>query len=200
MTSPSHRASMGFLRGAFIAVVAQVVTAPLAAGVGSLSLSQLAPVVRALLPVAGFALAGAVGGEALGVGRQGASAFAAGGLLAGVVLTIAAPNLSGLTGHENAAIVLAYAVATFAAAFGLCGGVAGAILRGGVAGRSAAAFSAGGAIGGVACILPFFLARLGAESLVLQFAWLASSVGSIAIPLALGGGLTARALHSGRGE
>jgi hypothetical protein len=203
VTSPAHRAAIGFLQGALVAVAAEVVASPLA---GSLSripaISPLAPAIRTLVPLAGFSVAGAVGGEAIGEGRLGTAAFAAGGLGAGLVLTMTSPHLSGLTGYEDALIVLAYAACTFALAFGLCGCLAGAILRPDIVMRATAAFAFGGALGGLAGILPFLLARFGSAGpgdLLWQFVWLASSIASIATPLAVGGALTARVMHGGHG-
>jgi hypothetical protein len=205
MTSPAHRATLGFLHGALVAIVAQVLAVPLAAAVGSIaSVAPLAPLVRVALPVAGFAFAGAVGGEALGAGRSGAPGFAAGGLATGLVLTLTSPHLAGLTGHEDGFVVAAYAAGTFAAAFGL-GGCLGIIVvdrrsvgpgrpGGGGIGRATAAFTASGALGGLVSVLPFFLPRVagGAAGTALELISLASAVGSVAIPLGLGGALTAR--------
>jgi hypothetical protein len=195
---------MGFLQGALIAVVAQAAAQPLALAVGAVpGLGFLVPAVRVVVPLAGFAFAGAVGGEALGAGSLGAPAFAAGGLAAGVVLTFTSPNLSGLTGHENAAIVLAYAAGTSAVAFGLAGCVGGAILGQRIVAPATAGFALAGALGGVVSVVPFLGARFGAVAaspLLGQFVWLASSVGAVAVPMCVGGALVARALHGRDGR
>jgi hypothetical protein len=202
MTSPAHRAAIGFLRGALIAVVAEALATPLAASLGSLSaMAPVSSVVRTLVPLAGFAFGGAVGGEALDAGRVGSLAFAVGGLATGVVLTFTSPHLSGLTGHEHAGVVLAYAAGTSSAAFGLGGWIGSAMLRRGVSLPATAAFAAAGALGGVVGVLPFFLTRVGGREwlgLGMQFTWLTASIASIAVPLALGGALSARALHARR--
>jgi hypothetical protein len=201
MTSPAHRAAVGFFQGGLVAVVAQVVASPLAGAVAAVSAwSPLAPLVRILIPLAGLAVAGAVGGEAMERGRRGVRSFALGGLAAGVVLMTASPNLSGLTGYENPLIVLAYATTTAAAAFGILGFVGGLGLVRTARARAAVAFAIGGAAGGLLGTVPFLLARYGpagAAGPVAQFVFLASAVGSIAVPLALGGALTARALNDG---
>jgi hypothetical protein len=214
MTSPAHCAALGFLRGALIAIVAQVLAVPLAATIGSiLALAPLAPLIRVALPVAGFVLAGAMGGETLGAGRSGVVGFGAGGLATGLVLTLTSPHLAGLTGYEDGSVVAVYAAGTFAAAFGLGGCLGIVVLDRRVAGRdrmgggpivrATGAFAAAGALGGLVGVLPFFLARAGGGGTagpVLQFLSFASAVGSLAIPLGLGGALVATVVHSPRRE
>jgi hypothetical protein len=204
VTSPAHRAATGFLRGALIALAAQVV-APAMASVcaGFPAGAAFAAAVRIVVPLAGMALAGAVGAEALVVGRRGILTFAVGGLAAGVVLLVAAPNLAGLTGHENPAVVLPYAVATSAVAFASLGTIGASGLsaedgfpcsRAECSLGSAVAFGGGGAIGGLVGVIPFLAARAGVNwpDLASQFIWLASSIGALAVPLCLGGAALAR--------
>jgi hypothetical protein len=196
VTSSAHQAATGFLRGALVAVVSQVTAAPLAAAVG-MFLPALAPAARIFVPLAGFAAAGAVGGDALGAGPRGARAFSAGCFVAGVVLSVTSPPLSGLTGHEDPAAVIPYAALTFGAAFGLGGCVGGALLGAGRVAHASAAFGGAGALGGIASLVPYLLARFGASGpsgLAVQFLGLVSSVGAVAIPLCVGGSLVARAL------
>ncbi|RPJ56740.1 MAG: hypothetical protein EHM24_30140, partial [Acidobacteria bacterium] len=87
--TPAHRATIAFARGGLFAIAAL-----LASGrVGGLArdLPSLAAALGALqlaLPLAGFALAGAVGGASLGAGRRAAAGFAAGCFLAGAVLSV----------------------------------------------------------------------------------------------------------------
>ena len=195
MTSPAHQAATGFLRGALVAVVSQVTSAPLAAAV-AMVLPALGPAVRLIVPLAGFAAAGAVGGDALGAGPRGVRAFSVGCFVAGVVLSATSPPLSGLTGHEDPAVVIPYAAVTYGAAFGLGGCVGGALLGAGRAAPAAVAFGGAGVIGGIVSLVPYLLGRFGASgpiALAVQFLGLASSIGAVAIPLCLGGSLLARA-------
>jgi hypothetical protein len=193
MRSRAHLAAIGFLQGGLIAVVAQVVAAPMA-GAAAL-VPGLAPftwLVRAFVPVAGFAAAGAVGGDALRVGSRGAMAFAEGGALTGAVLLVTSSNLSGLTGFEAPSVVFAYATVTSGAAFGIGGLAAGISMRvRHLSWRTGAFFGLGGVIGGVLAVAPFFAALTGSAA---QLLWLAASTASVLVPLGLGGALTARVL------
>ncbi len=184
-----------------IAVVAQVVATPVAAAVSAVSwLAALAPAIRAAIPLAGFALGGAVGGESLEAGRRGSAAFGCGGFAAGLVLAVTSPNLLGLTGYEGSFIVVTYAVAAFSGAFAVFGCIGAAALGRGGTVRATAAFAAAGAVGGVVDVLPFLVAhagRPGASGPGFDLLFLASSVGAVAVPFVTGGSLTARAV-SGR--
>ncbi len=195
MSSAAHRAAVAFLQGGLAAVVAQVVGPPIGGAIAAVTgFSPLAGLVRTLLPVAGFSAAGAVGGDAVGAGPRAARAFAGGGALTGLVLTATSEPLSGLTGYENPAVVIAYAVITSTFAYGVGGALATAILRKRTI-LPAAAFAAGGAAGGVLGVLPFLLSRWGSiEGAAGQLIWVATAIGSVLVPLACGGALTARAL------
>jgi hypothetical protein len=198
MDSPARRAGLGFLRGALVAVVAQVLAVPLGGLLLRLpTLAWAVRWVRAVAPVAGFALAGAVGGDTLGAGRRGVWAFAVGGGACGMALLFWSPNLAGLTGREDALVVTAYAVVTYAGAFGLLGLIAAAVLGRAVVARSVGGFAAGGALGGLFATVPFFLARVGPRSAppeVGEFLGVASAVGAVVAPLVIGGTATAAAL------
>jgi hypothetical protein len=200
VTSPAHRAAVGFLHGSLVIVVAQVVASPLATVLSSAdALAPLVPIARALIPLVGFGLGGAIGGDALAAGTRGTFGCSVGAIAAGLVLTVTSPNLTGLTGHEPLSIVLAYALGTSSMAYALAGAVAGAILGRDLMCRFASAFAAGGVAGGFVGVLPYLLARfvaLPSGGLFSQFLWLACSVGGVCLPLCVGGAAAARACHS----
>jgi len=199
--TPAHRATVAFARGGLFAIVALLASSR----IGGLArdLPALAPVLGTLqfvLPLAGFALAGAVGGASLGAGRRAASGFAAGCFLAGAVLSIAWPHLSGLTGHEHLAAVLSFAVAAWAVAFGVAGAIGGAVLGRDRVWRIAAGFAGGGAIGAVFLVTPVLLAAAGLHAWppTAQLAvTVTSSVAGLLAPFAIGGAAAGRAVDEG---
>ncbi len=190
MTSPAHRAALGFLRGGLIATVSLV----LAPALGALSssvppLGWLVNVAQFLLPVAGFAAGGALGGDALSLGPRGSVAFGCGGGAAGLVLLVSSPHLQGLTGFEDPLVVVPYAIATSALAFGTMGLIGGLVVRRGKVGRVAAVFAAGGIVGGLLGVLPFLVQRWAGPTWadLWMFVTTACSIGSLVVPLMLGG-------------
>jgi hypothetical protein len=195
MSSPAHRAALGFLRGGLIAAVslalAPLLGAFLAATFQSRWPAGLMPVV---LPLAGFAFGGAVGGEALGLRSRGATAFGCGGAAAGLVLLLTASHLQGLTGFEEPVIVVAYAIATSALAFGAMGLVGSLVVRRGKVGRVAAVFAGAGMAGGLLGVLPSLVQRSSGPMWadMWMFVTVACSIGSIVVPLMLGGSSAAR--------
>lgn len=180
--------------------MAVVLTVPVGAAALMIPwLGALVPTMRLAIPIAGFAWAGAVGGESLGCGPRGMVAFAAGGAAAGLLLVISSGNLAGLTGHENPLVVVTYGVTMSVLAFGATGLVGGLILRRGSTGVIAAGFALGGAVGGMAGVIPFLVARFGPAGLpplVAAFVALAASLGSVLLPLMTGGVVTARTLDT----
>jgi hypothetical protein len=195
MSSPAHRAALGFLRGGLIAVVSLVAAPPLGALLAGIVQSTWpAGLVHVLLPFAGFAFGGAIGGEAVAVGSRGAIAFGCGGGASGLVLLLTSRQLQGLTGFEDPMVVVPYAIATSALAFGAMGLVGGLVVRRGSVGRITAAFAGGGAIGGLIGVLPFLVQRWGGPGWadLWVFVTLACSVGSVVVPFMLGGSSAAR--------
>ncbi len=96
MSSPAHRAALGFLRGGLIAAVSLALTPALGAvAAAAAQAGWPARAIQFLLPLAGFAFGGAVGGEALGFGSRGAIGFGCGGGAAGLVLLLTAPTFRG---------------------------------------------------------------------------------------------------------
>ena len=192
-----HRAAVAFAQGALVAAVSQVAAHPLDVAVASLpGLGWLAPGVRVLVPVAGLALAGAMGGQAIG-GRWG-TGFAAGGGVIGLLLLPAAPQLQGLTGFEPPLIVASFASVTSAAAFGIGGVVASLVARRGLALRAGLAWALAGAVGGLLGVSPFLVGRWwpgAADGAVGQILWLACSLAALVVPLAAAGAWTARHAH-----
>ena len=195
MSSPAHRAALGFLRGGLIATVSLALAPALGAVLAAIFQSGW-PIglMQFLLPMCGFVLGGAIGGEAVGVGSRGAMAFGCGGGAAGLVLLLTAPHLQGLTGFENPRVVVPYAVATSALAFGVMGLAGSLVVRRGKVGRVAAVFAVGGALGGLLGVLPFLVQRWGGPGWadLWVFVPMASSIGSVVVPLMLGGSSAAR--------
>jgi hypothetical protein len=195
MTSPAHQAALGFLRGGLIAVAALAITTPLGAMAASLfQWGWLAEMVRWLLPLTGFALGGAVGGEALGLGSRGAIAFGCGGGAAGLALQLTAANLQGLTGFEDPLTVVAYGVLSAGAGFGATGVIASLIVgRRGIPAVTAG-FAVGGAIGGLLGVVPFLVQHAHAAwpPEVMMFTSLACSIGAVVLPFMAGGIVAAR--------
>lgn len=153
-----------------------------------------AGLIRLLLPIAGFVFGGTIGGAALGVGLRGAVAFGCGGGAAGLVLSLTAPHLQGLTGFEDPRVVVPFAVVTSTLAFGAMGLVGSlGVGRGGV-GRVAAAFAGGGAAGGLFGVVPFLFQHWAAAwwAGLWVFLTLACSIGSVVVPLVAGGSAAAR--------
>jgi hypothetical protein len=196
MTSPAHRAVLGFLKGGLIAVVSIVIApelAPLAAAFPALG--WLVSVVQFLLPLTGFVFGAAIGADALGVGTRAIRAFGYGGGVAGLVLRLTAANLQGLTGFENPLLVVPYATSASLLAFGAMGLVGSLAVGRGKTGRIAAGFAGGGAIGGLLGIVPFMLLPWAGVfwSDLWMFARLTCSVGATVVPFVVGGFVAARA-------
>ena len=195
MSSPAHRAALGFLRGGLIAGLSLAIAPALGAALANIFPSGWpAGIIQVLLPMCGFVLGGAIGGEAVGVEPRGGLAFGCGGGAAGLVLLLTAPHLRGLTGFEDPMIVVTYAVATSTLAFGVMGLVGGLVIRRGKVGRVAAIFAASGVVGGLLGVLPFLLQRWGGAGWadLWVFVTMASSIGSIVVPLMIGGASAAR--------
>jgi hypothetical protein len=195
MTSPAHQAALGFLRGGLIAAVSLMLNPAIGAVLAGVFHSGWpAELLRCGLPLAGFAFGGAVGGEALGVGSRGATGFACGGAAAALVLLVTAPHLQGLTGFEDPLVVVSYAVGTSALAFGASGLVGSLVVRRGKVGRVSAVFAGGGAIGGLLWALPLlalpWTGPMWAD--LSMFATMACSIGSVVVPLMVGGSSAAR--------
>ncbi len=195
----AHRAGLGFLRGAVVAAAAQVMAAPAAGALLAVPpLAFLVPLVRGLVSVTGFGLAGALGGETLGTSPRGPLAFAAGGLVGGTALLVTSPNLAGLTGFEDPRLVVAYSLVTSSVAFALVGLVGAGLLGRSVVVPSVEGFAVGGALGGLLGVGPFLAARFvplnAPPPIVAQLLTAASGLGAVVVPLVLGGIWTAAAL------
>ena len=195
MNSPAHRAALGFLRGGLVAAVSLLLTPALGGLLAGVSQSGWpVELMRFVLPLAGFASGGAVGGEALDVGARGALGFGCGGAAAGLVLLVTAPHLQGLTGFEDPLVVVPYAIATSALAFGAMGLIGSLAVRRGKVGRVAAVFAVGGIVGGLLGVLPFLVQRWGGP--IWADLWMlvttACSIGSLVVPLTVGGSSAAR--------
>jgi hypothetical protein len=199
MSSPAHRAALGFLRGGLIAAVSLALTPAVGAALAAVFQSGLpAGSTQFIVPLAGFVVGGAVGGGTLGLGARGSVGFGCGGGASGLLLLITAPQLQGLTGFEDPLVVVPYAVATSALAFGMMG-LAGSLVVGrGKVARVAALFAVGGIAGGLLGVLPFLIQHWGgvwwAELWV--FLTLAGATGSVAVPFVAGGAAAARSWSS----
>lgn len=198
LSTPGHQSAVAFVRGGLVAIVALLAPARVTAlleGLGAPGFSGA--VVRLLLPVLGFAAAGAVGGASLGAGGRGVRAFSVGGLASGVMMSQVWPQLSGLTGHEPPASVALFAVVSWAAAFGAGGLVSAWVLRlrGGL--RLAATCAIGGALGGLVFVLPSLLGPLGFREMSplarLAVSTLSSIVGLL-VPFGVEGAAAGRAV------
>jgi hypothetical protein len=190
MRSPAHRAALGFLRGGLVAAVSLLLTPALGGVLAGVSQSGWpVELMRFVLPLAGFAFGGAVGGEALDVGSRGAMGFGCGGGAAGLVLLVSSPHLQGLTGFEDPLVVVPYGIVTSALAFGVMGLVGSLVVRRGRVRRVVAAFAGGGLIGGLLGVLPFLVQRwvgpMWADLWV--FVTMAGSMGSVVVPVMVGG-------------
>lgn len=195
MSSPAHRAALGFLRGGLIAVLSLALAPALGAALAGIFQSGWpAGIILVLLPMCGFVLGGVIGGEAVGVGSRGAIAFGCGGGAAGLVLLLTSRHLQGLTGFEDPLVVVPYAIATSSIAFGAMGLIGGLVVRLGHLGRITAAFAVGGIIGGLLGVLPFLVQRWGAAGWadLRMFVTMACSIGSVVVPFMLGGSSAAR--------
>ena len=198
MSTPAHRATVAFVRGGLYAVVALLAAGRLGGyGRDHPSLAIVFEAAQFLLPLAGFALAGAVGGASLGAGRRATSGFAGGCVLGGTVLSLAWPQLSGLTGHESLVSVLAFALFAWAIAFGLAGAIGGAALGSRHTWRVASGFALGGIAGALLLVLPVLLAPAGLRSWppTAQLAVnVLTSVTGLLAPFAVGGAAAGRAV------
>lgn len=201
--SPAHRAAVRFLRGGLVAMVSLLVPSQL--GSWSRAFPALGPLValaRLVVPALGFAAAGAIGATALGRGRRGGRAFAAGMSATGLALSFTAPLLQNLTGFEPPAIVALFAAVTTAGAFALGGSIAALALEPRHAVALAAGFAFGGAFGGLLTVTPSLLAGgLAAWPPEAQlFVNLASSLLGLLAPFAIGGAVAGRRLEDGAGR
>ena len=199
--TPTHRATVAFARGGLFAIVALLASSRVGGFARDVpTLAGVLGTLQFLLPLAGFAVAGAVGGASLDAGRRVASGFAAGCFLAGVVLSVAWPHLSGLTGHERLPAVLSFAVAAWAVAFGVAGAIGGAFLGRDRIWRVAAGFAGGGAVGAVLLVMPVLLASAGLRawpSTAQLAVTVTSSVAGLLAPFAIGGAAAGRAVDEG---
>jgi hypothetical protein len=195
MSSPAHRAALGFLRGGLIAVLSLAVAPALGAALASIFQSGWpVGIMQFLLPMCGFVLGGAIGGEAVGVGSRGATAFGCGGGAAGLVLLPTSSHLQGLTGFEDPLAVVSYAIVTSALAFGAMGLVGSLIVRRGKVSRIAAVFAVGGVVGAMLGVLPFLILHRGGAwwSEFQVFLTLACSIASVVAPFMVGGAAAAQ--------
>jgi hypothetical protein len=195
MHSPAHRAALGFLRGGLITAVSLALAPALGALASSVPmLGWLVKGAQFLVPIAGFAGGGALGGDALSLGSRGAMAFGCGGGAAGLVLLLTSPHLQGLTGFEDPLVVVPYAIATSALAFGAMGLIGSLVVRRGKVGRVASVFAVGGIAGGLIGVLPFLAQRWGGSGWadLWVFVTMACSIGSVVVPQMVGGSSAAR--------
>jgi hypothetical protein len=198
LSSPAHRAGLRFLRGGLIAIVALLVPSQL--GGWAREWPAIAPLIaasRLAIPALGFAAGGVVGASALGRGGRGAAAFGAGFGLTGLLLSFTAPLLRNLSGFENSWIVVPYAAASTAAAFGL-GGVIGALaLEPRQVVMMGTGFAAGGALGGLVSVLPSLssASMAGWPSDAQLFVRLLCSLTGLLAPFAIGGAVAGKALE-----
>ena len=198
LPSPAHRAAVAFVRGGLLAIVT-LLAAPRVAALDRAipSLSDGAGAVGWLLPVAGFAAAGAFGGAALGRGRAGARAFALGGLVSGLVMSAVWPQLAGLTGREPLGVVVAFSAGGWAAAFGAGGAVAGWGVDRRAAAWLACRFAIAGAAGALVFVAPSLAQPLGYGEWPAPARLLVTTVTSVAgllAPFAIGGAAAGRRL------
>ncbi len=198
LASPSHRAAVAFLRGGLFASVTLLAAPRVAALVRSVRpLAGFGDAAAALLPVAGFAVAWAFGGAALGRGRVGVGAFALGGLVSGLLMSLVWPQLAGLTGREPLPPLLAFSVGGWAAAFGAGGAVAGCVVDRRAAAALARRFAMGGAAGALVFVAPSLAQPLGWAAWPAPARLLlttASSVCGLLAPFAIGGAAAGLAL------
>ena len=161
---------------------------------------DLAPAIEAarlLIPLLGFAAAGAIGGTALERGRRGLAAFGSGFLATGLAIWFVAPLLQNLTGFESRALVASFAAAGTGGAFACAGLVAGLLLEPRRAPALAAGFAAGGALGGLVTVTPALLSDLlgGLPAEVLFFFRLFCSLVGLLLPFAVAGAVAGRVLE-----
>jgi hypothetical protein len=197
LASASHRVGVRFLRGGLVAVAGLLVSSQLGVVTrGTPALEPLVALVRVAIPLAAFALGGAVGGAALSRGRRGVVACAASFLLTGLALSLAAAPLRGLTGFEDPLIVLSFAAGTTGAAFGLGGVLLALLLERRLWVPIAGGFLAGGAAGGILAVLPAFLGPplAGWPADVLLFVRLGCSLAGWLGPFAVAGAVAGRVL------
>jgi hypothetical protein len=202
LSSPSHRAALWFLRGGLVASVALLVPAQFGfVSRQAPALEPLVDLIRIAIPAIGYAAGGAIGGTALGRGRPGVLACGAGFLLTGLIVSLAAPSLTGLTGFENRVAVLLFAASTTGAAFAVGGGVVALLLEPRLFAKMAVGFLYAGAAAGVASVLPAILAApIARWPADLQlFVRLGCSLVSLVGPFAAGGAVAGRALGDGEG-
>ena len=161
MSSPAHRAALGFFRGGLIAAVSLAIAPAVGAPWRDLQSGMPAGFTQFILPITGFVLAAPSEGERLASERAAAWRFGCGGGAAGLVLMITAPQLQGLTGFEDPLVVVPYAVATSAPAFGSDGARWQPGRRARQGRPVAAVFAVGGTTGGLLGVLPFLVQRWG---------------------------------------
>lgn len=195
--TPAHRAALRFLRGGLVAIVALLIPSQLGGWTrDSAWLAPLAALVRLLIPAVGFAAGGLLGATALGRGRRGLGAFAAGFLLTGLGISRTAPLLQNLTGFEHRLTVALFAAGTTAAAFAAGGVLAGLLLEPRRVPSLGVGLAIGGALGGLITVAPSLLSEAVAGWLPdaqLFFRLFCSLVGLLA-PFAMAGAVAGRTL------
>lgn len=196
--SGAHRAALRFVRGGLVATLGLLAPSQVGLLTGGASWAAAAAgVLRVLLPILGFTLAGVIGASALDRGRRGGVAFGAGFLATGVVLTFTAPLLSNLSGFERPALVLSFGAASAGAAFGVGGILAALALESSPVLRIGAGFALGGVVGGVLGVLPAVLAAALNDwpAEVRLFANAACALAGFLAPFGIGGAVAGRALE-----
>ena len=125
MNSPAHRAALGFLRGGLIAALCLALAPVLGAALGGRLPVEGWPVKdrrSSSSRRAAFVLAGeAIGGEAMGSDRAARLAFGCGAGAAGLLLLLAFSAPPGADQLRDPLVVVPYATATSALAFGAMG-------------------------------------------------------------------------------
>jgi hypothetical protein len=149
----------------------------------------------------GLSIGGLVAGASVEQGARGSLVFGTAFLAAGILLSWPLFTLQGLTGFEPPAVVVPFALAAFAVAFGSAGMLAGQMLRltGARRVRAALGAAAGGGCGGLVLVVPLLLRAIHPSAVLgsmTGLVFMATTSVSVVVPMTVTGYVFGSALDA----
>lgn len=199
MISQAHSAVIAFARGGLVSLVGLLLPSTVTMLIDG-DVRSVGPLLRTVLPVAGFVVGGVIGAAGVAPSARGRLGFGAGFGVAGLILTPLYASLQGLSGRENLGVVVGVVLPGFVLAYGAAGAIGGWLtsLNPSVRRASHLGFAIGGAIGALLILVPFFLSKAGSRpgGYAGLLAVTLSSVGAFVVPSTIGGAWLGRALEA----
>lgn len=202
LESRTHGVARAFLAGGLAAFAcALALPSVIYAAQGALPLPRaVAAALRELPNPLSLAVGGLLAGRALDAGRRGTAAVGLAMLVAGAIQGFVAIDAGGLTGREDPVLAVALVASTGVAAFTIGGASAGALmsLRARQVWRLVQGFAAAGLLASVPVVAAFFLARVGAGTVLgsaFPLVLLLLQAAGILVPFFVAGIVLARVLE-----